>query len=224
MSDFLLSIPARLRPTIHTFCSDMWDGYLGAAADFIKAHPEVEARIVVDRFHVAQNYRDDFDTLRKQEMRRLKQELAAETYRDVCHGTLWLLRHNHAKLDEDGKERLRTLFQHTPALHEAYTLREELTAILNTQMTAAAGRRRLEKWAAKVERTALNCFDNFLKTLRNHLDLIANYFHSRANSGFVEGLNNKLKTITRRCYGIKVVDSLFRRLWLDLHGYQHFLA
>jgi len=219
-----MSIPRRLRPTIHTFCSDMWDGYLGAMADFIQAHPEVKARIVIDRFHVAQNYRDDFDTLRKQEMRRLKKELSEETYRQVCHGTLWLLRHNHANLDEDGKERIRTLFQYTPALHQAYTLREELTAILNTEMNPAEGRRRLEKWAAKVERSALTCFDNFRKTLRNHLGLISNYFHNRANSGFVEGLNNKLKTITRRCYGIKVVDNLFRRLWLDLHGYKYFLA
>lgn len=219
-----MTIPAHLRPTIHTFCADMWDGYLSAMADFIKAYPEVKANIVIDRFHVAQNYRDDFDTLRKQEMRRLKKELAEATYRNVCHGTLWLLRHNYANLDDDGKERLRTLFQYAPALHQAYTLREELTAILNTAMNPVQGRRRLEKWAAKVERSALTCFDKFLRTLRNHLDLIANYFHNRANSGFVEGLNNKLKTITRRCYGIKVVDSLFRRLWLDLHGYKHFLA
>ena len=54
--------------------------------------------------------------------------------------------------------------------------------------------------------------------------LIANYFHTRANSGFVEGLNNKLKLITRRSYGLKRVDSLFRRLWLDLNGYKHFLS
>ena len=67
-----MTIPERLWPTIHTFCSDMWDGYLSAAAEFIAAHPEVEARIVIDRFHVAQNYRADFDTLRKQELRRLR--------------------------------------------------------------------------------------------------------------------------------------------------------
>lgn len=219
-----MTIPAHLRPTIHTFCSDMWDGFLGAIADFMSAHPEVEAKIVIDRFHVAQNYRDGFDSLRKQELRRLKRELLEETYREVCHGTLWLLRRNHANLDDDGKERLRTLFQYTPTLHQAYSLREELTAIFNMQMSPDEGRRRLEKWAAKVERSAVNCFNRFLNTLRNHLTTIANYFHSRANSGFVEGLNNKLKTITRRCYGIKLVDSLYRRLWLDLHGYQYFLA
>jgi transposase len=219
-----MTIPPRLQATIHTFCTDIWDAYLGAAAEFIAAHPAVQARIVIDRFHVAQNYRADFDTLRKQELRRLRRELPQETYREVVQGMHWVLRHNHANLDEDDKVRLRTLFQHTPSLHQAYTLREELTALFNKYLDPVSGQRRLEKWAAKVERSGLNCFDRFLKTLRNHLGHIANYFQQRANSGFVEGFNNKLKTITRRSYGLQRVDSLFRRLWLDVNGYQHFIA
>ncbi len=219
-----MTIPERLWPTIHTFCSDMWDGYLSAVAEFLKARPEAKARIVIDRFHVAQNYRAGFDALRKQELLRLRKELPAETYKEIAYRMYWVLRHNHANLNEDDKVRLRTLFQYTPKLHRAYTLREELTAIFNMALDPADGRRRLQKWVAKVERSALNCFDKFLKTLRNHLDTIANYFHSRANSGFVEGFNNKLKTITRRSYGLKLVDSLFRRLWLDLNGYKHFIA
>ena len=219
-----MTIPQRLYPTIHTFCTDMWDGYLGAIADFLAAHPGIKAKIVIDRFHVAKNYRDDFDKLRKQELRRLRQELPEATYKEVCHGLHWVLRHNYDNLDDDDKVRLRRLFQHAPRLHQAYTLREELTAIFNMDLSLAQGRRRLEKWAAKVKRSALTCFDKFLKTLRNHLDEIANYFERRASSGFVEGFNNKLKTITRRSYGLKRVDSLFRRLWLDLNGYRHFIA
>jgi hypothetical protein len=63
----------------------MWDAYLGAVAEFIAAHPQMQARIVIDRFHVAQNYRADFDTLRKQELRRLRRELTAETYKEVAY-------------------------------------------------------------------------------------------------------------------------------------------
>lgn len=219
-----MTIPKRLHSTIHTFCSDMWPGYLGAIADFIAAHPDVKAKIVIDRFHVAKNYRDDFDTLRKKEMRRLRKELPEATYKDVAHGMHWVLRHNHDNLNDDDKVRLRSLFHYSPLLHQAYTLREELTAIFNMKLSLAAGRCRLEKWMAKVERSTLTCFDKFLKTLGNHLDEIANYFDKRASSGFVEGINNKLKTITRRSYGLKRVDSLFRRLWLDLNGYRQFIA
>ena len=103
MSAFLLTIPQRLRATIHTFCSDMWAGYLGAIADFIAADPDVTAQVVIDRFHVAQTYRADFDQLRKKELRRLKKELAAETYKEVAHGMHWVLRHNHANLSAENK-------------------------------------------------------------------------------------------------------------------------
>jgi transposase len=219
-----MTIPPRLRPTIHTFCSDMWEGYLSALADFIEAHPEIDAKLVIDRFHVAKNYRADFDTLRKQELRRLRKELPEDIYKDVAYNMHWVLRHNHDNLTDQEQGRLRQLFQYTPDLHLAYTLREELTAIFNMGLSLTEGRRRLVKWMAKVERSPLTCFDKFLKTLRHHLDEIANYFDSRASSGFVEGLNNKLKTITRRSYGLQRVDSLFRRLWLDLHGYAHLLG
>jgi transposase len=202
----------------------MWDGYLGAAAEFIAAFPEVEADIVIDRFHVAQNYRGNFDVLRKKELRRLRKDLPEDTYKEVTHGMHWVLRHNHANLDEDDKVRLRILFHYSPDLHQAYSLREELTAIFNMDLTVLQGLHRLEKWIAKVESKAINCFDKFLKTLRHHLAGIANYFHKRANSGFVEGLNNKLKTITRRSYGLQRLDSLFRRLWLVTSGRKLFLA
>jgi len=202
----------------------MWDGYLTAIAEFIETHPEIEAKIVVDRFHVAQNYRNNFDQLRKSEFRRLRQELSSETYHDVVKGNHWLLRHNHASLSEEERKKLRTLFVYSPQLHQAYSLREELTAIFELPLTVTQGANRLQKWIDKVLRLNSLGFDKFIKTLRNHFAYIANYFHTRANSGFVEGLNNKLKLITRRSFGLKRVDSLFSRLWLNLQGRTQFCS
>lgn len=134
------------------------------------------------------------------------------------------MRHNHADLDEDERQRLRGLFEYTPQLHKAYTLREELTAIFNSPLTVTEGQQRLKKWQDKVQQAKIGCFDTFLKTLSNHFEHIVNYFHERVTSGFVEGINNKLKVITRRSYGLKRVDSLFRRLWLDMNARDWFLA
>ena len=46
---------------------------------------------------------------------------------------------------------------------------------------------------------------------------------NRHNSGFVEGLNNKIKVLKRRCYGLLNLDRLFQRLFLDLEGYRLFV-
>src|SRR5438876_8081343 len=61
---------------------------------------------------------------------------------------------------------------------------------------------------AKGKSESVRCFDSFLTTLEHWLDDIANYFIDRHTSGFVEGFNNKLKVIKRRCYGILNVTHL----------------
>jgi len=48
------------------------------------------------------------------------------------------------------------------------------------------------------------------------MEEIVNYFIHRDSSGFVEGLNNKIKVIKRRCYGILNTDYLFQRIFLDI--------
>jgi len=74
----------------------------------------------------------------------------------------------------------------------------------------------------QVRSSELSCFDQFLKTLEKRLDPISNYFIDRHTSGFVEGFNNKIKVIKRRCYGILNVTHLFQRIQLDLYGYTLF--
>ena len=211
-----------MRPTITGFTSDMWEGYVTAIKEFSAAHEDVTAYLVIDRFHVAQQSRDDFDDWRKAEFKQMKKNLPPETYDQDCKGTLWLLRHNQADLDADEKARLQRLFAHTPQLHQAYILREELTAFFNTSQTPQQAEPQLEGWIQKVHNSSLTCYDAFIKTLRAHWQPILNYFVARITSGFVEGLNNKLKTIKRRCYGIRKISTLFQRIWLDLEGLDRF--
>ena len=87
----------------------MWDGYLQAAADFVQEHDDVKAKIVVDRFHVAQNYRKGFDTLRKKEFKRLKRELSDDVYERDCKGMLWILRKNHSALTTEERQAVTSL-------------------------------------------------------------------------------------------------------------------
>jgi len=61
-----------------------------------------------------------------------------------------------------------------------------------------------------------------LNTLEEGWEEITNYFVHRATSGFVEGLNNKVKVLKRRCYGLFNPKRLFQRLFLDLEGYRLF--
>jgi hypothetical protein len=61
----------------------MWDGYVNAVEEFAEAHPEVSVTVVIDRFHVAKNYRDCVDKVRKRECRRFKKELSDTEYEEI---------------------------------------------------------------------------------------------------------------------------------------------
>jgi transposase len=76
----------------------------------------------------------------------------------------------------------------------------------------------------KVKKSGLECFDKFIGTLTEHLEIITNHFLNRSNSGWIEGLNHKIKVLKRRCDGITDPLSLFRRLWLDLNGLEAFAS
>lgn len=213
---WLKTIPAATRRHIGTVCTDMWEAYVTAVREILP-----HTTIVIDRFHVAQHYRDGADSLRKQEVKRLRHELSKDDAK-VLEKTLWPFRKRAAALDAAEQKRLDGLFAYSPQLKMAYEFREQLTSIFDTARSKSAALRQIKAWRRHVEASALTCFDPFLKLLDTWLDLIANYFRQRQTSGFVEGLNNKLKVLKRRCFGIYNLDHLFQRITLDLQGYRRF--
>jgi transposase len=214
---FLRGIPKRLRQTIHSVCSDMYDGFVNAAKEVLGRR----VKVVIDRFHVAKLYRSGLDDLRKKELNRLKQELSEADYGQL-KGAMWALRKSEENMTDQDQDVLVCLFEHSPLLQMAYNLSGELTSIFDSHMSKRKGNNQLQKWMNKVRESELTCFDRFLTTLENHLNDIANYFVDRHTSGFVEGFNNKLKVIKRRCYGISNITHLFQRIQLDLYGYSLF--
>ena len=213
---WLKSIPSGIREGIQTVCTDMWEAYISAVQEALPG-----ATLVIDRFHVARAYRKCVDSLRTQELRRLKKELPKELQLELKQ-TLWPFRKRETSLDDDEKARLECLLGHSRALRQAYRLREELTRIFDTARSKADGLRRLRFWEWRVVKSGLECFEPFLALLDRWRELIANYFIRRQSSGFVEGLNNKLKVLKRRCYGLRNITRFFQRLTLDLEGYRLF--
>lgn len=213
---FLRTIPARLQATLQTVCCDMWEAYTEAAREVLPA-----ARLVIDRFHVAEHYHAAADHLRKQELKRLKRTLAEADYQTL-KGSLWAFRKRSADLQPEERAVLERLFAAAPTLKQAYALREQLTDVFNAPLSKAEAQLKIQTWITTVQQSGLKCFEAFLKTLQNWWDDILNYFVNRANSGFVEGLNNKLKVLKRRCYGLFNITHLFQRFYVDLEGYRLF--
>lgn len=216
VAHFFASIPVRLRSTIERVCSDMYQGFIGAAQEQLPG-----AKIVIDRFHVAKAYRERADTVRKQEVRRLKQTLSKADYSQL-KGAMWPFRKSPEDLTNRERDLLERLFKHSPKLKQAYGFREELTQIFEKAYTKPDAQCAIRAWCERVRKSEITAFDRFLVTVETRLDTITNYFLERLTSGFVEGFNNRVKVLKRRCYGIFDVDHIFQRLTLDTKGFELF--
>jgi len=196
----------------------LWEGYITATQEVLP-----HATIVADRFHVARLYRDCADTLRKAAIRTLRASKDPAIPDDALKHVLWPFRKAPDDLDAEEAARLERLFAHAPALKTAYDLRQDLTQIFDTATSRDDGLAQLQAWEGRVATSGLDCFAPFLTTLATWREIIANYFIARQTSGFVEGVNNKLKVIKRRCYGLTNLGRFFQRITLDLVGEQWFI-
>jgi len=96
---FFSRIPTRVRKTVRAVCSEMYDGFINAAKEVFGD----KVKSIVDRFHVAKLYRKGLDTLRKAEMKRLKNTLWKEEYTKLKN-VMWILRKDKDQLsDEEGE-------------------------------------------------------------------------------------------------------------------------
>jgi transposase len=209
---FLRTIPEPRRRTVERACTDMDAGFVRALEEEL---PWVE--LVLDRFHVARAYRDCADTVRKQELKRLKRALAPAEYAEI-KGAMGPFRKRPGELEPEAWGLLERLFTDSPKIEAAYHLREDLTDLFDRAYTKAGAKCAIRAWCKRVRQSGLAEFDSFLGTAERWLDESTNDFQGRQTSGFVEGFNNRVKGLTRRCYGIFNVGRLFQRLTLDLHG------
>jgi transposase len=214
IKDFFLDIPKKLRKTIMAICTDMYDGYINAAKEVFGERTPV----IVDRFHVAKLYRKSLISLRKKELKRLKKTLSEEQYRSL-KAAIALLCHQKEFMTREEKKILEPLFNYSPTLKVAYQLCCQLTAIYNSHIDSTTAHQKINEWVESITRSGLICFDRFIRTLRKYQPQIENYFQNRETSGFVEGFNNKVKVMKRRCYGIFNLRHLYQRLFLDMSGY-----
>ncbi len=215
---FLNTIPKKKRKTITAVCVDLCENYINAVRDILS--PEIP--IVADRFHVAKLYRKAIDELRSSELKRLKKLLTEDEYKLLRPAIKILISKKECYSKQD-KKTLAPLFELSPGIQAAYRLAREFTHIYNAHHRQSTAEKKLKNWVKKVEESKVACFNTFIKTVKKYVDPISHYFIARDTSGWVEGINNKVKVIKRRCYGMLDLKHFFQRIFLDLQGYALFL-
>ena len=131
--------------------------------------------------------------------------------RQFIKGQKYTLLSNHANLTLDGRRSLAKLLQANQRLNAAYLLKESFGQLWTYQSEAWA-RRFFENWRQALKWRRLKSYEKFARMIDLHWDGIAAYCQPRNKValGFVEGLNNKIRVLQRRAYGLR--DEEYLRL------------
>jgi len=164
------------------------------------------AKVVVDKFHLIRHINGALDKVRSKLQGGNRRGKRGDLFR-----SRYTLLKAAERLADWEKERLNQLFYRYPELRRAWTFKESFR-----DWYRGTDRSRAEERLASLEKTISNDylpeFKELLHTLDNWREEILNYFDYPITNGFVEGKNNRIKTIKRMAYGYRNMDNFRLRI------------
>lgn len=173
--------------------TDLWTHYRAAVHDVFP-----DAAVVADRFHVVQNLQNVIHKVRRE----AQKDAADDDERAQLKGLRYLLLKNEHNLTETDKKRLAALEDSHPVLYRLWLLRQALFDWYETDTTSEQARLTLDVWLDDARQLGLKHLDAFCETMIAWQNEIVNFFHHRMTSGFVEGMNSKIRVLKRIAFGI----------------------
>lgn len=168
-----------------------------------------EAAILYDKFHVLRHLNAAMDQVRKAEYKRLTNQ----PDRKYIKGQKYVLLSHRENLSPEKRQRLKALLAANKRLNTAYVLKEQFGQLWQYQREPWA-RKFFEQWRASLKWQRLKPFEKFAELIERHWEGITAYCQpeNKVALGFVEGLNNKIRVIQRRCYGLRDEDYLHLKI------------
>jgi len=181
--------------SVRVVVSDMWRPYLAVARKHLN-----QAVHILDRFHITALLNQAVDKVRRSE----SYALTGPRRKERLKNTRWLLLKPYAKVRGHAREHLNRVIHSTLKTARAWALKDAF-AHFWTYNHPRYAKVFLDTWITRALRSRLPPLRKFAKTLRAHEPLIMNWFTFKKafSSAAVEGLNNKIRVVTRRSYGFK---------------------
>jgi transposase len=186
--------------SVRVVVSDMWRPYLAVARKHLS-----QAVHILDRFHITALLNQAVDKVRRSE----NYALTGPKRKERLKNTRWLLLKPYAKVRGHAREHLNRVIHSTLKTARAWALKDAF-AHFWTYNHPRYAKVFLDTWITRALRSRLPPLRKFAKTLRAHEPLIMNWFTFKKafSSAAVEGLNNKVRVVTRRSYGFKSFNVL----------------
>ena len=144
------------------------------------------------------------DAVRAGEARRLKQD----GYEPVLKNSRWCLLKRPENLTGNQRISLTELLRYNLRTVRAYLLKEDMQQLWN-ETSVEGATSFIKEWTSRAMRSRIEPIKKIARSFRRHHALILNWFRASGtiSAGTVEGLNNRLKLITRRAFGLRTFKA-----------------
>ena len=184
---------------------DMSQTYIGAIEDHCP-----NAKLVLDRFHIAKALNEAVDEVRKEQWRQ-----ATPDERKVLKGLRWLLfRHSSNRSKKDSRI-LNALRKGNHRIHRAWVLKDEFEQFWDYKAPWAA-ERFLKRWTTTALKSRLEPIRNFVQTIRKHMKRIITFVECRLTNAVAEGLNRTIKIVKNRASGFRSLLAFADMIFLTV--------
>jgi len=188
-------------------CSDMWRAYLS-----VIRKRAAHCLHVLDRFHIVAHLSKAIDKVRASEARDLRKHGRGQLLK---HSRWAILRRPENRTERDNVK-LKDILRANLKTARSVLLREKLYAFWTYHSRTWAGKF-LDGWCRAVMRSRIEPLKKYARMLRNHRELILNWFHAKAlSSGIVEGFNGKAKLTMKKAYGFRTYRAIEVALYQTL--------
>lgn len=165
-----------------------------------------QAEIVIDKFHVIRHINNALDKVRSRAQggnsKNKKRELFESRYK---------LLKGAERLDNEARTKLGNLLPTFPELREVWIIKEKFR-VWYREADRKKAELKLKQIEDRIADSRIPEFREILVTLNNWRSGILNYFEYRITNGFVEGKNNRIKTIKRMAYGYRNMANFRLRI------------
>ena len=195
LSKFFTMLPDATKQGISVVAMDMGPAYQKAVRETLP-----NADIVLDRFHVMQNFCKAMDNQRRAEFRK-----ADDAQKKLIVGSRYLLLKHSEKLTETQSDQLKTLLHENQNINSLYILKEQLQTLWKNE-TVSSMQTALDAWCQLADETDMTYLKKFSKLLRKHKIGICNYAKYHLTTACIEAHNVGIGLIRKRARGIHDTD------------------
>ena len=186
---------------------DMWEPY-----QIVLRRKAPQAAIIFDRFHIVRHLNDAVTKVRRQLIR----EADPQTRRDLRSTRFPVLKRPQSRTLKD-RQVLEEQVRGNRKLYRAMLLKDDFMD-LYTYHREGWARHFLKGWLRRAMYSKLEPIKKVARMIRSHMEGVLGWVRWRISNGRLEGMNNRIRLLSHRSFGLHSADALISLVYLCCGG------